>query len=282
MSEGNKPLVGNVKENGGFGYDGMDQEKTVLEMDVEGGDAKVYGDRKHENVWTELYLAFANVDIDRKGLVDRSEFYPRAMKLEELFRESVSINELNWEMADDLSLPDFLASAMPNEKEKHDLFLMAYEIALKIDEQLDGQFNRSKVIDTIKENNPDLKALLANAGKLEDLGMGSQTMKFNELWDVIIAAKAAEDNKSKEIPKDKRTTTRYLTKYERARVLGTRALQISLGAPVLVDIQGETDPLQIATRELKEKKIPIIIRRYLPSGMYEDWSIDDPELIVTQ
>ena len=40
-------------------------------------------------------------------------------------------------------------------------------------------------------------------------------------------------------------TTPYMTKYERARVLGTRALQISLNAPVMVDLDGETDPLEV-------------------------------------
>lgn len=75
-----------------------------------------------------------------------------------------------------------------------------------------------------------------------------------------------------------RITTKYLTKYERARVLGTRALQISMNAPVMVDLDGETDPLKIAEKELRERKIPIIIRRYLPDGSHEDWSMD--ELIV--
>lgn len=67
-------------------------------------------------------------------------------------------------------------------------------------------------------------------------------------------------------------------RYERARVLGTRALQIAMCAPVMVELEGETDPLQIAMKELKQKKIPIIIRRYLPDGSYEDWGID--ELII--
>ena len=130
------------------------------------------------------------------------------------------------------------------------------------------------------------------------------------------------------IDKSKRITTRYMTKYERARVLGTRALQIrynsaysyhlqnyiewipdviyhlssvgrlvsrndhiyrsllniclisirSMNAPVTVDIAGETDPLKIAQKELRERKIPMIIRRYLPDNSYEDWSLD--ELII--
>ncbi|KAG1757120.1 subunit common to RNA polymerase I [Suillus lakei] len=72
-----------------------------------------------------------------------------------------------------------------------------------------------------------------------------------------------------------RVTTPYLTKYERARILGTRALQISMNAPVLVPLDGETDALQIAIKELSQRKIPLIIRRYLPDGSFEDWSVSE-------
>lgn len=89
----------------------------------------------------------------------------------------------------------------------------------------------------------------------------------------ILPADDSEGTKSKE-----RNTTPYMTKYERARVLGTRALQIAMCAPVMVELEGETDPLQIAMKELKQRKIPIIIRRYLPDGSFEDWGID--ELII--
>ncbi len=94
--------------------------------------------------------------------------------------------------------------------------------------------------------------------------------------------KQAEDlpkEKGTKIPDDQRCTTRYLTKYERARILGTRALQITKNAPILVDVEpGETDPLKIAERELQARKIPFIIRRYLPDGAYEDWRVN--ELII--
>ncbi|KAL9245330.1 hypothetical protein vseg_018993 [Gypsophila vaccaria] len=78
--------------------------------------------------------------------------------------------------------------------------------------------------------------------------------------------------------KQLRKTTKYMTKYERARILGTRALQISMNAPVMVELDGETDPLEIAMKELRERKIPFTIRRYLPDGSFEDWGVD--ELIV--
>lgn len=78
-----------------------------------------------------------------------------------------------------------------------------------------------------------------------------------------------------------RITSRYMTKYERARVLGTRAMQISRNAPVMVELSAhETDPLVIAEKELREGKMPFVIRRYLPDGSYEDWKIE--ELIIDQ
>ncbi|KAK8475296.1 hypothetical protein V6N13_070320 [Hibiscus sabdariffa] len=97
--------------------------------------------------------------------------------------------------------------------------------------------------------------------------------------DVPLEPIETEDIEGKEA-KDKasRKTSKYMTKYERARILGTRALQISMNAPVMVELEGETDPLEIAMKELRERKIPFTIRRYLPDGSYEDWGVD--ELIV--
>ncbi|KAL1917571.1 uncharacterized protein VTP21DRAFT_3964 [Calcarisporiella thermophila] len=72
-----------------------------------------------------------------------------------------------------------------------------------------------------------------------------------------------------------RVTSPYMTKYEKARILGTRSLQISMNAPVMVELDGETDALEIAMKELREKKIPLVIRRFLPDGTYEDWPVKD-------
>ncbi|MCX9024470.1 MAG: DNA-directed RNA polymerase subunit K [Candidatus Methanoperedens sp.] len=51
-----------------------------------------------------------------------------------------------------------------------------------------------------------------------------------------------------------------LTRYERARIIGARALQISLGAPVLIDI-GRGEPIDIAMMELEQGVIPITVKR---------------------
>ncbi|MEM4260035.1 MAG: DNA-directed RNA polymerase subunit K [Candidatus Woesearchaeota archaeon] len=61
------------------------------------------------------------------------------------------------------------------------------------------------------------------------------------------------------------------TKYERARIIGSRALQISMGAPFLIKLSNEDlekinyNPIEIAKIEFKEKVIPISIKRILPN-----------------
>ena len=72
-------------------------------------------------------------------------------------------------------------------------------------------------------------------------------------------------------PIKERETSRFLTKYERAKILGERAIQISNGAKVMVDVdEGVWDPMIIAEKELREKKINYVVRRYLPDGLRYD------------
>jgi DNA-directed RNA polymerase subunit K len=52
------------------------------------------------------------------------------------------------------------------------------------------------------------------------------------------------------------------TRFERARILGARALQVSLGAPILIDVPPSlVDPVEIAEREFAAGRIPITVRR---------------------
>ena len=62
-----------------------------------------------------------------------------------------------------------------------------------------------------------------------------------------------------------------LTRFERARIVGARALQLSMGAPVLIEIaEGVRDPVDLAMKELEVGVLPITIRRRLPDGTYQD------------
>jgi len=62
-----------------------------------------------------------------------------------------------------------------------------------------------------------------------------------------------------------------LTRFEKARIVGARALQLSMGAPLLIKPpKGVTDPVDLAVVELKKGILPITIRRTLPDGTYQD------------
>ena len=66
-----------------------------------------------------------------------------------------------------------------------------------------------------------------------------------------------------------------LTRFEKARIMGARALQLSLGAPVFIEIpKNATTSLEIAMEELKQRIIPIVIRRTLPNNDYQNIPID--------
>ena len=62
-----------------------------------------------------------------------------------------------------------------------------------------------------------------------------------------------------------------LTRFERARIIGARSLQLSLGAPILVELPDEvTDSIDIALAELREDRLPITLRRILPDSSKQD------------
>ena len=62
---------------------------------------------------------------------------------------------------------------------------------------------------------------------------------------------------------------KYITKFEKTKIIGQRATEISMGAPPLTDIIGIYDPVEIAEKEYNEKKIPYIINRVLPGGIVQ-------------
>ena len=62
-----------------------------------------------------------------------------------------------------------------------------------------------------------------------------------------------------------------LTRFEKARIMGARALQLSLGAPPFIEIpESAATSLDIAMEELEQRLIPISIRRTLPNGDFQN------------
>lgn len=67
----------------------------------------------------------------------------------------------------------------------------------------------------------------------------------------------------------------WLTRFERARITGSRSLQLSLGAPPLIKVPEQAkSSIMLAVEEIDAKALPISIRRILPNGVYQDIPID--------
>lgn len=81
------------------------------------------------------------------------------------------------------------------------------------------------------------------------------------------------------INKEEKKLQPFLTKYERARLIGTRARQLSSGASAMIDTTNFKNVVEVAEEELKQRVIPFIVRRYLSNGKYEDWKIDEFKII---
>ena len=101
---------------------------------------------------------------------------------------------------------------------------------------------------------------------------------YNNLEDEIIIDDDIEvEEKDEEIivqPEDRITKNR-LTSYEKVRILGLRAKQISLGAKILLKNYGNRTPLEIAELELKHKVLPFKIKRPLANKHIEIWKLSE-------
>lgn len=103
--------------------------------------------------------------------------------------------------------------------------------------------------------------------------------KLHNYDEVLLLANVKRNNDGVIIDDNHRTIP-ILTKYEKTRILGIRAKQIDNGAKPFVDIpENVIDGYTIALMELKEKKIPFIIRRPLPNGVSEYWYLKDLEVL---
>jgi DNA-directed RNA polymerase I, II, and III subunit RPABC2 len=73
----------------------------------------------------------------------------------------------------------------------------------------------------------------------------------------------------------------FITRYEKAKLIGERAAQLSAGATPLVEVdENIIDDYVIASKEFNEKKIPFIIKRPMPNGGCEYWRMEDLEILI--
>jgi DNA-directed RNA polymerase I, II, and III subunit RPABC2 len=106
----------------------------------------------------------------------------------------------------------------------------------------------------------------------EDLEKRIKEIEAREVVETV------EEHEPVEIPCEKGKITigpPTLTRFEKARIMGARALQLSLGAPPFIPIPKTARiSLDIAMEELEQRVIPITIRRVLPNMDYQNIPID--------
>ena len=88
-----------------------------------------------------------------------------------------------------------------------------------------------------------------------------------------------ELNLNKRIPDDERISLPYLTKYEKVNLIGTRAKQISDGSDIYVISKNVKTAVDISKLELEYKRQPFKIKRTMPDGRYEIWSLNELEIL---
>jgi DNA-directed RNA polymerase I, II, and III subunit RPABC2 len=104
----------------------------------------------------------------------------------------------------------------------------------------------------------------------------TKQLKYADVMALTSIARDSENN----IIDPMHKTIPILTRYERARVLGVRAKQLEHNAIPMIDIPANMiDSYLIACEELKQKKIPFIIKRPMPDGTSEYWKLEDLEIV---
>ncbi|MDW3644341.1 MAG: DNA-directed RNA polymerase subunit K [Nitrososphaeraceae archaeon] len=124
--------------------------------------------------------------------------------------------------------------------------------------------------------NPQVKEKKSKKTKIEKPEVVEESKSSRPKDEVVVYGEM--DFQSREIPpQDSQVLIGppTLTRFERARIIGARSLQLSLGAPTLMDSSIKfNDTISIAVAELNSKVLPISIRRVLPNGLYQDIPID--------
>lgn len=127
-----------------------------------------------------------------------------------------------------------------------------------------------------KGKNPQEKEKKSKKTKIEILETEEESKSGRPKDEVVVYPEM--DFEAREItPQDSQVLIGppTLTRFERARIIGSRSLQLSLGAPILIDSSKKfSDTISIAVAELDLKVLPISIRRVLPNGLYQDIPID--------
>ena len=132
------------------------------------------------------------------------------------------------------------------------------------------------IIDSSSDEEDDDSDIIDIQNIVESIKTKNQIKNNNEIKMLC----KIKRNKQGKITDKFHTTLPVLSKYEKTRIIGQRAKQIENGSAPFIKVHTNViDAMLIAEEELKQKKIPIIIKRPLPNGTNEYWPLKELELI---
>ena len=115
-----------------------------------------------------------------------------------------------------------------------------------------------------------------NYDDIQELGIQADAQADDEEYiDNNEEIEVQPDTTVEYVKKEDRQSSAKLTKYEMVRILGERTKQLTMGAKALVKNHKDLPYEKIAEEELKLNMIPFKIRRPLPNGKYELWTLDE-------
>ena len=135
-----------------------------------------------------------------------------------------------------------------------------------------------QIEDDDEDDDDVLTKLDDNIKKEYLLGIHNELRQINH-GELNASSKIVRDKKGNIIDQLHKTVP-FLTKYEKAKILGLRAKQINNGSHIFVSLSKDViDGYLIAELELQQRKIPFIIQRPMPNGGSEFWKVSDLEII---
>lgn len=167
-----------------------------------------------------------------------------------------------------------------DEKEDNDDIDDIDEVDIDMLEPNDDDNNVEEILNSDDEDDTDMQFQ-----KLQDYIVSSDLEKAHpEIqsinYEEIAALSRVVRNEKNIIIDPLHTTVPFVTKYEKARIIGTRAEQLESGALPCVEVEPHIiNARTIALMEFEEKKIPFIIARPLPNRAIEYWKLQDLECI---
>lgn len=267
----------NEQEGGGSGYD--DEEQDIIEieeLDNELSPGEVYGSDEEQSGGGTVEDGRDSPDIDYDGPtrgdnVDEIDEYDEDNIGREAQAGGDGSDSDDWDNDDGWELQGGARALGISAQSDNDDALPS---DMNDEDEDDGDGDAgSDVEDTVR--------LIDSDAARRELADMHPTLIVPTDTEVDALAMVVRDSNGHIIDENHSRTFPWMSRFERAGILGTRATQLSHGAPPQIRVpDGVIDSAAIASMELEQGQIPLIVRRPLPDGTSEYWPVHELEQIM--